>query len=406
MGGTDAEALSMVIRLIYAAATDPSKWRPFLDRFTTAVGAEGTVLFMHDFSDSTIVQQDGETALLEYVRFDPAYIASYGAHYAHCNVWAQAEDRMPAGQAITSEMLVPFSALQRSEFYGDWLRPQGLAHALGGVVLKTGRQAIKFSAIRSQHAGMFDDNALRLYAALLPHLCQAFEIHKRFRVLRAANAGQMHALDAMPMAVWMCDAGCKVLTANRTARAMTDAHRGLRLDALGRLRAQLSEDDDKLLRALARATGTSARQPRIGTALGLARLCSVTRISAMVAPVHENTVGFDSETAAIVFASDPDDTPCTPEDLLCKTYGLTRHQAQLAGWLMRGEDLKGYAQAYEVTYDTARSHLKQVFAKTGVKRQADLIRLLLSSAALMIRSEADTWRAGADRLVRQTAAQH
>lgn len=394
MDGVDAETLSMVIHLIYAAATDPSKWRTFLDRFATAVGAESVVIFMHDFRDSTVVQQDGETALMEYVRFDPAFIASYGAHYAHCNIWAQAENRMPAGQAITSEMLVPFSALQRSEFYGDWLRPQDLAHALGGVVLKTGSQAIKFSAIRSRHAGMFDNNALRLYAALVPHLSQSFEIHKRFRALRAANAGQMHALDAMPMAVWMCDAGCKVLTANRTAHAMTDAHRGLRLDPSGRLRAQLPEDDDNLQRALARAIGMTERQPRIGTALGLSRLCSVTPISAMVAPVHENTSGFGAETAAIVFASDPDDTPCTPEELLCKTYGLTRHQARLAGWLMRGEDLKGYAQAHEVTYDTARSHLKQVFAKTGVTRQADLIRLLLSSAALMIRFETDTWRAG------------
>ncbi|MFD1559596.1 helix-turn-helix transcriptional regulator [Paraburkholderia silviterrae] len=382
-----------MIHLIYAASTDQSKWRNFLDRFATTVGAEGTVLFMHDFSDSTVVLRDGESALMENVRFDPAFIASYATYYARCNVWAQAEDRMPAGRAITSEMLVPFSALQHCEFYGDWLRPQNLAHALGGVVLKTGNQAIKFSALRSRHAGMFGDDALRLYAALLPHLCQAFDIHKRFRALRAANSGQMRALDAIPMAVWMCGADCKVLSANLAARAMTDTPRGLRVNALGRLHAELPEDDEKLQRALARAAGVRVQQPRIGTALGLARLCSVTRISAMVTPVHEATADIDAETAVIVFASDPDDGLTTPEELLCKIYGLTRHQARLAGWLMRGEGLKAYAQAYEVAYDTARSHLKQVFAKTGVKRQADLVRLLLSSAALIIRSEADAWRA-------------
>jgi DNA-binding CsgD family transcriptional regulator len=392
MSQFDAEALSTLIQLIYAASTDPSKWRRFLDRFATTVGAEGTVLFMHDFSDSTVVQHDGETALMETVRFDPAFIASYGTYFARCNVWAEAEDKMPPGRAITSEMLVPFSALQRSEFYGDWLRPQSLAHALGGVVSKTGSQAIKFSAMRSRHAGVFGDDALRLYAALLPHLCQAFEIHKQFSALRTANAGQRHALDAMPMAVWMCGADCKVLSANLAARAMTDAQRGLRVNVAGHLHAQLPEDDEKLQRALALAAGVREQQPRIGTALGLARLCSVTRISAMVTPVHEATMDIDEETAVVVFASDPDDGLRTPEELLCKIYGLTRHQARLAGWLMRGEDLKAYAQTYEVAYETARAHLKQVFAKTGVNRQADLIRLLLSSAALMIRSEAASWR--------------
>jgi DNA-binding CsgD family transcriptional regulator len=394
MRDIDAEALSTLIHLVYAASTDPSKWRTFLDRFATTVGAEGTVLFMHDFGDSSLVLRDGESALMEQVRFDPAFISSYGAYYARCNVWAGVEDRMPAGRAITSEMLVPFSELQRSEFYGDWLRPQNLAHALGGVVSKTGRQAIKFSAIRSPHAGMFGDDALQVYAALVPHLCQAFEIHKRFCALRAANAGQMHALDAMPMAVWMCGADCTVLSANLAARAMTDAMCGLRVNALGRLRAELPEDDAKLQRALARAAGVRG-QPRIGTALGITRLCSMTRISAMVTPVHEATADIDAETAVVVFASDPDDGMHTPEELLCKIYGLTRHQARLAGWLMRGEDLKTYAQAYEVAYDTARSHLKQVFAKTGVKRQADLVRVLLSSAALMIHSEVDPWRASA-----------
>ncbi|WP_296650774.1 helix-turn-helix transcriptional regulator [Paraburkholderia sp.] len=386
MSRIDADTLSTLIHLIYAASTDPAKWQQFLDRFATVVDAAGTVLFMHDFDDSTVVRQEGDIALMEYVRFDPAFIESYSAHYSQCNVWAQAENRMPAGCAITSEMLVPYSSLLRSEFYGDWLRPQDLAHALGGVVLKTGNKAIKFSAIRSAHGGAFDGAALQLYAALLPHLRQAFEIHKQFVALRSTNAGQTHALDAMPIAVWMCGANCKVLSANRAAQGMTNTQRGLRIDSLGRLRAQMPEDDAKLQIALARATGLHGRERRSGTALGLGRLSSVTRISAMVTPVHEATTGIDEETAAIVFASDPDDGLCTPEELLCKIYGLTRHQARLAGWLMRGEDLKGYAQAHEVAYDTARSHLKQVFAKTGVRRQSDLIRILLSSAALIIQT--------------------
>jgi DNA-binding CsgD family transcriptional regulator len=39
------------------------------------------------------------------------------------------------------------------------------------------------------------------------------------------------------------------------------------------------------------------------------------------------------------------------------------------------------AQALHVTRNTAKTHLKNIFEKTGTKRQAELVRLLLRSAA-------------------------
>ena len=41
------------------------------------------------------------------------------------------------------------------------------------------------------------------------------------------------------------------------------------------------------------------------------------------------------------------------------------------------------ADELEITLNTARTHLKQVFEKTGTKRQAELVRLLLQSPAAL-----------------------
>jgi DNA-binding CsgD family transcriptional regulator len=42
-----------------------------------------------------------------------------------------------------------------------------------------------------------------------------------------------------------------------------------------------------------------------------------------------------------------------------------------------------------VTRNTVRSQIKSVFAKTGVKRQSELVRLLLQNADIAIQSNAN-----------------
>ena len=58
-------------------------------------------------------------------------------------------------------------------------------------------------------------------------------------------------------------------------------------------------------------------------------------------------------------------------------FGLTPAEAQLAINLCGGMDLKEVAETMHITFNTARTHLKRIFSKTHVSRQAELIRLLL-----------------------------
>jgi DNA-binding CsgD family transcriptional regulator len=64
-----------------------------------------------------------------------------------------------------------------------------------------------------------------------------------------------------------------------------------------------------------------------------------------------------------------------------RLFGLSPAEARLATRLADGEGLDEAAVALGVSRNTARSQLQSVFTKTGVNRQGDLVRLLLSSAA-------------------------
>jgi DNA-binding CsgD family transcriptional regulator len=65
-----------------------------------------------------------------------------------------------------------------------------------------------------------------------------------------------------------------------------------------------------------------------------------------------------------------------PEDLRAR-YGLTHAEAALAVEICAGDGLQAAANRRGVSLATARTHLARVFQKTGVGRQAELVRLIM-----------------------------
>ena len=62
-------------------------------------------------------------------------------------------------------------------------------------------------------------------------------------------------------------------------------------------------------------------------------------------------------------------------------FGLSRREAALALLLTRGLTVSQAAQDLGISVMTARAYLRQVFHKTGLSRQADLIRQVQASIA-------------------------
>jgi DNA-binding CsgD family transcriptional regulator len=59
--------------------------------------------------------------------------------------------------------------------------------------------------------------------------------------------------------------------------------------------------------------------------------------------------------------------------------GLTPAETRLAIALFGGRSVEAYAKEAAISINTARWHVKQIYAKTGVKRQSELIQMLLRS---------------------------
>ena len=64
-------------------------------------------------------------------------------------------------------------------------------------------------------------------------------------------------------------------------------------------------------------------------------------------------------------------------DRLRRHFGLTLPEARLAFHLVTGETLRSSAAKLSISYETARTYLKQIFSKTRARRQAELVLIIL-----------------------------
>jgi DNA-binding CsgD family transcriptional regulator len=80
--------------------------------------------------------------------------------------------------------------------------------------------------------------------------------------------------------------------------------------------------------------------------------------------------------AMVVVGGVPTQEP-TLDAVLCRLYGFTAAEARLVLTLVESDGLAAAAGELGITLNTARTHLKRVFEKTGTRRQSDLIRRLL-----------------------------
>jgi DNA-binding CsgD family transcriptional regulator len=92
--------------------------------------------------------------------------------------------------------------------------------------------------------------------------------------------------------------------------------------------------------------------------------------------------------AVLFFLLDPELPIQTADAGLHQLYGLTSSEARLAHLLMEGNALHDCCDQLDIRPSTARMHLTNLFAKTGVQRQAQLISLLLKTVG-MFRARSD-----------------
>jgi DNA-binding CsgD family transcriptional regulator len=82
---------------------------------------------------------------------------------------------------------------------------------------------------------------------------------------------------------------------------------------------------------------------------------------------------------AVIFVNDPDKNTKPTVVQLREKFGMTPAEAGFAGEILKGDGIQAAADRLSISRATARTHLSRIFDKTGTRRQAELVRLLIST---------------------------
>ncbi len=172
-----------------------------------------------------------------------------------------------------------------------------------------------------------------------------------------------------------------VVEVNARGRDVLLADGGLR-ERNGRLAAHRFRDAEAFEELLTAALSGTDDRPRALVAV-LGGWPDQRPLTAWVNPV-ERSPGSDPRLAALVVIVDPwQVSPVNPEQV-ARSLGLTPAESRVAASLAEGKTVAEIARATNRKPESVRQLVKQALSKTWCSRQAELVRVVLSTSRLPV----------------------
>lgn len=357
---------------IYAAAIDPSLWPAVIEAVADEIGALQACLTRLSHVDG-----DGEGIV---ARIDPASVAAYYDYYRTRNVFTLVDDldawrRGWRPTVVSTGDCLPLDDYYRSEYFNDFMRPQdaGATLHIRLDLTETTSAAIAFG--RAVRKGDFENQAFARASRLQPHLIRAYRLGRELGASLGVGIDLARTLEVSPQAILVVDAGGMLRHANPAGERRLRSGKGLML-LNGRLTAQHSDAARRLSELVTAAT--APRGLRAGGSMSLPFPGGRFPLAIRVSPLLTDAVAiFARPELALISLTDLDREVRAPEDALRLLFGLTAAEARLATGVFDGLSLPEAADLFGVSINTVRFQLARVFDKTGVARQAELVKLMM-----------------------------
>jgi DNA-binding CsgD family transcriptional regulator len=369
--------LSLVQGLL-AAPGSTEGWERFLTQLCDAFHGSAAKFIAHSLGSPDALTANVSIA----VRTDERAVDEYQQHWCRYDPWRNAmSPEVKAGTVLVGDELIARDRIRRTAFYNEFARKYESTQCLAGILEMSPRRISNVSVNRPDSSKRFDGDDANLLGWLMPHLCRAIEVHRRLCGAELMTAHASAALDRVPFGVILIAENGAVVSMNRAAQTILRVRDGLTFDR-GELEGATPSITARLRAVMHSAIRTSKGETLDGeTALPLPRPSGRRPLSVLIAPLPAVRAAFTADAAAAVFVSDPDAAIAPVASVIRSLYNLTWAESKLVRCLVRGLSVEDAASELGLTEQTTRSRLKTIFEKTNTHRQAELVRMVLTSAA-------------------------
>jgi DNA-binding CsgD family transcriptional regulator len=363
---------SGLLKALYAGPLEEPPWDSFLEAVCVAMKAMAVTLIL----EPPASEGPG------YIINASARMHSGSRPYREQFFSSDPFVNLPEGRPVTISEYLPQEEFQASEFNQLFLKPTGVRFILGVDIRTNSDILARFRVSRGEKDADFGEEERALATLLLPHLRQSVEIFARLS--RAASERTLYAgtLNQMAVGTIILDGHGKILDKDRIAEALLK-----QADGVSSISGMLSLNDrtasSRLHETIRRIVESEKKGERsLVEAIRVERPSGKRDFGLIVKPAPQPRYLDEQHIPAIVvFISDPDRHTAMAPAALAKLFGLTPAEASFAVLLGDGLTLDEAAAEQSIARNTARAHLRSIFAKTGVSRQTMLVRLIVTSLA-------------------------
>lgn len=275
------------------------------------------------------------------------------------------------GRVYSAEEMIDPDDRRHERFRRDYLDRIGVRYGRFMRVVEPG--GVSAWVTLSKEADDFSASDSALVSALAPHLAIAL---RNFAVLEQARfraAAAEAALQRAGIGWAAMDRDGRVIDVSETYGRQLEDSAGRRA-ALGSRLVTGAADTDRVLLEAARAFAADDQAPA-----QIVRIMGEPDLEMLVAPAREQPLTAPLMPALLAFTRVPSRTHPHRARVLAQQFGLSPKEAELALALSEGRSIEEAARALGLTVETGRHYSKRLFAKTGTRGQADLVRLVLST---------------------------
>ena len=368
------EKLLSLISDIYDAALDSNLWPDVLAEIDNSTDALGSMLFTCDTADQSL-------GSIVVHNMEDRVLAEFDEYYVSVDPRIKFMSRNPHPALQYDYMHLDESAINRDEHY-NWLSQWEFRYYIGGRVWKSGTSEAYWALQRSAKAGHVQQDDIDRYKLLFPHIQRAVQIGARLDGAHFAAGTALETVERLSYGVVLLDKKARIVFMNGQAREVVNAQDALTIEDEGL--SALRRRDNAALQSLIESaiSGSIGLSVGSGGAINLIRRSGSRPYAVLVSPFSRRVARFaDAQPAAVVLIGNADADPDLSEDVLQRLYGLTARETAVASLLASGLSPDQCAERLGMARRTVRVHLQNIFAKTGTHRQAELVKLLLTSPA-------------------------
>ena len=369
----DATDLVPIFRAISACGLDVERWPQALELIIDYLGGNGATLF-------SIEATPEAKGLWANARLDPESVREYVRYYRDIDPWTRAtyaRGLIVAGAVYTGDMLMPTERLRETEYYRDFLLRFDNVDLLCAM-LHDGSQPPVPTVALSVYRGIGDPPFAAGDIARMQPLDSASTARHRGEL--PADRPRPATGGAGPCAGCAGPAAAAAEPGRRGGagqlRGGGPARRGRRADSstTGRLRAA----DRGSQRRLAELIAGGGAEPE--GVVRIPRPSGKPPYLLLRVPVPEDRTGVRDvrRPCSALVLHDPTAGSSCNTVVLRQLYGLTPAELKVAEGLLDIGSPAEIAARLGRSENTVRTQIKAVFGKTGTRRQAELVKLLLS----------------------------